>query len=206
MTGIAWPELHRHLPAAAHGAARVEHFRVHGMEMMRAAMKGDRYAFTDPQRTYVKLTLKGELQMSDTDMELATCAPVVHHAHGDVLVAGLGLGLILHPIAAKGLVTSITVVEVSPDVIALVAPSLPPQVRVVQDDIFAWLPAQPRGAKYDTIWFDIWPTRCVDNLTDIARLKRLARRFYRPGTWCRAWYEEELRDDRRASRSRSRYW
>ena len=35
-------------------------------------------------------------------------------------------------------------------------------------DIFEWKPA--RGVKFDTLYWDIWPTICVSNLKDMAKL------------------------------------
>ena len=48
---------------------------------------------------------------------------------GHVVVAGLGLGLIVHTLAACPDVERVTVVEVEPDVITLVQPHLPPSAR-----------------------------------------------------------------------------
>ncbi len=93
--------------------------------------------------------------MTDFLYERLTCVEVVERAHGDMLIAGLGLGMILHPILSNPEVNSLTVIEKYPDVIDLISPTLPrdPRVRVITDDIFTWGP--PSNARYDVIWFDI---------------------------------------------------
>ena len=82
---------------------------------------------------------------------------MVRRAHSEVLTAGLGLGMILHPILAEPAVSRVTLVEKYPDVIDLVGPTLPATERltIVTAAIFAWRP--PRGSRYDVIWFDTWP-------------------------------------------------
>lgn len=57
---------------------------------------------------------------------------------GEVLVAGLGLGLMLHHMAARADLTRIVVVEVDEDVVQLVRPTLPddPRVEIVVDDFY----------------------------------------------------------------------
>jgi hypothetical protein len=70
--------------------------------------------------------------------------------HGHVVVAGLGLGLIVHALAARPDVERVTVVEVEPDVITLVQPHLPTsaKVEVVSGDFWDW-EGQPDGVFYD---------------------------------------------------------
>jgi hypothetical protein len=69
---------------------------------------------------------------------------------GHVVVAGLGLGLIVHALAACPDVERVTVVEVEPDVITLVQPHLPPnaKVEIVAGDFWDW-EGQPDGVFYD---------------------------------------------------------
>lgn len=129
--------------------------------------------------------------MSDTDAERRSNYEVVRRATGDVLVAGLGLGMIFHPILAKPEVRSVTVVEKFADVVALVEPTLSPvKLRVVVADIFAWKP--PTGVKWDAIYFDIWPDICVDNLKEMATLHRRFSRRLNPSGWMGSWKYGEL--------------
>lgn len=153
--------------------------------------------------TYARLVVDGELMMTDTDMERRTNREVLRHAHGDVLIAGLGLGMIVHPMLANPAVRSVTVLESSADVIALIAPSFAnqPKLIVVHADTFTWKPT--RGQLWDVIYFDIWPTVSEDNLSEMATLaRRFARRLNRVNSraWMGAWRKEELRHRRRSNR------
>jgi hypothetical protein len=94
--------------------------------------------------------------MDQSQFEKDTNEIIVNAAKGDVLIAGLGIGLILLPIQEKEEVTSITIVELHQEVIDLISPYIPlhPKVTIVNDDIFTYIPDRT----YDTIWVDIWTT------------------------------------------------
>jgi predicted membrane-bound spermidine synthase len=172
------------------GSAEVIHFTLSEDEVklanLRAMINGHREALVTPGR-YVMLKVNGGLVMSDTQMEKRTNLDFVEAARGKVLVAGLGIGLILHAIRRKEEVTEITVVEKNPDVLLLVGHSLPPRIRTFIGDIFTWRPE--RGVRYDTIYFDIWSSIREDNLKEIGRLKKKFRRYLAPGGWMGAWKE-----------------
>lgn len=122
---------------------------------------------------YVKLLIDDEVVMSDTTMEKMTNANFIYNAYGDVLIAGLGLGLIINPLLEKEEVTSITIIEKNQNVIDLVGPYYNnPKINIINGDIFTWKP--PKGKKWDTIYFDIWSDRCSDNIKE---MKTLHRRF-----------------------------
>ena len=107
-----------------------------------------------PCGKFVRLTHKGQVVMSDTDMEKRTNANFVRNAHGKVLVGGLGIGLILLAIQDKLEVEKIVVVEKHKEVIDLVKDQLPlnEKVEVVNADVWEYVPAE----KFNTIYMDIW--------------------------------------------------
>ena len=79
---------------------------------------------------------------------------------GEVLVTGLGLGVVVEAmLRAPSAVSRVTVVELSADVIALVGPYLTgrygERVEIVQGDAFAWRP--PAGRHFTVGWHDVWP-------------------------------------------------
>ncbi len=148
---------------------------------------------------YIKLYVNGVLMMSDTDMEKRTNLEFVRNAHGDVMVAGLGIGLILHNLeekVASGKVTSITVYEKYQDVIDLIAPyysHLPLKIKC--EDILTYKP--PKDETYDTIYFDIWPTISTDNLSDIRMLHNRWENHKKQGGWMDSWMKKHLQDRKR---------
>lgn len=106
--------------------------------------------------TYIKLTHNGEVVMSNTDMEQITNVDFCIRAHGDVLIGGLGIGMILLAIQDRPEVKSITVLEKYQDVIDLVASELQlnDKVKIINADVFSWKPE--KGTKYNCIYMDIW--------------------------------------------------
>lgn len=182
--------------------AEVVHFEITKEEAefgnLRAAIHGMGRDTVRPGR-YAKLLVGGRLMMSDTDMEWQTSRNFIWRAHGDVLVAGLGLGLVLVPVLAKPEVKSVLVIEKSQDVVDLVLPHLQKlpgaeKLAVVVADALEW--RLPKGQIWDTIFFDIWPNVCEDNLVEMTRLKRrFARRLDRedPVAWMGCWREDDIR-------------
>lgn len=157
---------------------------------------------------YVKLYVNGCLMMSDTDMEKSTNCDFVANAHGDVMIAGLGIGLILHNLEPKvktGEVKSITVYEKYQDVIDLIAPyyqHLPLTIKCV--DILEYKP--PKGETYDTIYFDIWPSISTDNLDDIKMLHNRWKFRKRHGGWMDSWVKDFLQREKRKEYNNSYWW
>lgn len=80
-------------------------------------------------------------------------------AHGHVLTTGLGLGLVVHSLEKNPQVESVTVIERSQDVIALVEPYVPKtKTVIVQTDFYRFLETakQAYDTAYDTIIVDLW--------------------------------------------------
>lgn len=192
------------------GDAKIQHVSVSPtqarMSSIRSMFSGDS-GDAVTSGTYAHLRVKGRLVMSDTRMERNTNYEFLRHASlagGDILVGGLGLGMILVPLAQMRNVLSITVIEKSSGVIELVESSLRSHLnqmnssevalRICQGDILEWKP--PKGRKWDVIYFDIWPDICMDNLVGITKLKRkFGRRLNRDNlyAWMGAWMEKRLR-------------
>jgi CRP/FNR family transcriptional regulator, cyclic AMP receptor protein len=57
------------------------------------------------------------------------------------------------------------VIEISEEVIALVAPYITDhRLRVVHGDALKWM--APRGLRWNVVWHDIWDDICADNLNE----------------------------------------
>ncbi len=188
------------------GNVKLEHVEISG-EMslwtaVRAAVKSSSDPYVPPGR-YCHLIVGQRLMMSDTPMEKRSNRQVVHQAHGDVLIAGLGIGMILLPILSKPEVKSVTVVEKYEGVVNLVAPAILAQpggekLTVVHGDIHEWRPTA--GTKFDTLYFDIWPAINEDNLKEMSELHSAFRKHRRVGGWMDSWMRAELK--RRQQRRR----
>jgi hypothetical protein len=77
---------------------------------------------------------------------------------GRILVAGLGLGLMLHHMSQDARFSSIEVIEQEADVRNLIEPTLPPDARrrIIISDFYAYIEAAARlGTAYDGILWDL---------------------------------------------------
>ncbi|HEY3062318.1 MAG TPA: hypothetical protein VGL99_25380 [Chloroflexota bacterium] len=196
--------MHRLIPSLERGVARVEHFTLD--ERTAAFMAVESHDPTIRPGTYARLFVRDELVMSDTWMERESNWPVVCLAHGRVLIGGLGLGMILPPLLANQLVTHVTVVELEADVIEVIQPAFAGQIaagrlELVHDDIRTWNPPGRTRYRYDTIYFDIWPTISAANLPEMERLHRRfrPRLEHSPAAWLGSWQYERLCAARRAA-------
>ena len=135
--------------------------------------------------TFTRLMRNGFLVMSDTPAEMRDHWEPVYQAKGSCLLNGLGIGMVLKNILEKKEVTDVTVVEISQDLIDLVAPHYSdPRVSYICADALEFQP--PKGKRYQMVWHDIWDGICSDNLPDMARLHRkYGRRTDWQGSWAK---------------------
>jgi spermidine synthase len=186
-----FPKMHTVLTPSVCGTAEIIHYEVTKSESEWSAIRGD-YA---SQGTYAVLRVNGRTLMSDTNIERRSNYEVVRRSHGKVLVAGLGIGMILHPILRKPEVESVIVIEKNRDVISLVGKSVThSKLSIVNADIFEWRPN--KGQKFNTIYFDIWPDRCTDYLAEMAKLHQKFKVFKDrddDSAWMESWSRQELK-------------
>jgi hypothetical protein len=196
-------EMSKILPEAVSGVASVKHFTVSNQDSAFTAIRAIQHpgAYVS-EGSYCQLLVGRTLMMTDTDMEKRSNRGVVGHAQGNVLIAGLGLGMVLLPILEKPEVTSVTVIEKYDDVVKLVEPSIRTasgkngsKLKVLVADIFEW--EAPKGEKWDTIYFDIWPDICTDNLKDMEKLHRKFAKRKNPGAWMDSWQKDYLKSLKR---------
>lgn len=158
-----FPDMKTIIPEATLGDYSIQYFTISEGEASFLKMKGmfnRSYLarFLQPG-DFCRLIYKDQILMSNTHAERHSNLEIVNRAHGQVLIAGLGLGLIICPIAKKDDVTHITVVEIAKEVIDLVEPHLRDylgedahKLEIINADIFEFEPSH----KYDVIYFDIW--------------------------------------------------
>lgn len=150
--------------------------------------------------TYIRLTHNGECVMSDTNMEKNTNRKFCSKAHGDIIIGGLGIGMIIMAIQDKPEVKSITVIEKNQEVIDMVASQLDfnEKVNIICADVFEWKPE--RGVKYDMAYMDIWNWVNRDVYKkEMQPLKRKYARFLRskdvnPNRFNECWAEYQAKN------------
>lgn len=169
------------------------------------------------------------LVMSDIPAETCGALPFLDHIAGLskplVLIAGLGLGIVPAWLLTRADVWRVDVIEIDPDVIALVtrgcadedAPNdwaADPRLHVYQGDAHTWWPADRRGCalhrtcrkwhlptRYAAAWLDIWDTVSPHNLPSMDLLER------RYGPLCdRAWSWERPECEAMLARGQTLEW
>lgn len=101
--------------------------------------------------------------MSDSPFEYfgmtQLVARVLANTTHRVLIGGLGLGILANLLARRTDIDAIMVVELSPEVIALVGPHVDGKVRVIHGDFLeAMHDAERGGEQFDTVVADIFKT------------------------------------------------
>jgi hypothetical protein len=117
--------------------------------------------------------------MSITPHEIESQELGCDHAFGHTVIMGLGMGWIAANVALRAEVTRVTVVELDPDVIALIEQldcfaTLPAAARakinIVHADALEWRP-EPSTAAVDFLFADIWLT--LDEQDTVEQVRRM---------------------------------
>jgi spermidine synthase len=183
------------IPEGESGSYKIERFTVTGEEFQGF---GPRYV---PPGTYTRLMCGRSVIMSDTPDEMRDHYRIVRQAKGRCIIAGLGIGMVLYNMLEKPEVAHVDVLEISEEVIRLVAPwfkeKYGDRVNIINTDALEYTP--PKGTRYAVAWFDIWDGICSDNLED---MKKLTRKYARiaeiKGSWARGLCEYQKRREVRA--------
>ncbi len=174
-----------------------------GFELKRFTITKENRGFRNPlpYGDYVRLMEHGEVVMSDTPMEKRTNLRFINKAHGDVFIAGLGIGLIILPIQEKEEVTSITILEKNPEVIKMVGEQLPlnDKVTIIQGDVYEH--TFPKGTKFNCLYFDIWNYVNNDIYQEMKKLKRKYLKYKRtlaedPDAFIKCWAEYHAKNNK----------
>jgi hypothetical protein len=178
------------VPEGELGDWKIQRFEVDQDTAMFSMMReGNRYCSPG---FYTRLVDRNQVYMSDTRAEKGDHYEFAHKAKGNVLIFGLGLGLCIEMIMQRkdAQIDSITVIENSPDVIALVAPHYREKygdlINIIEQDAFEFM---PNGERYDAIWLDIWPNICTDNKDEYMKLHR---RWGRHSDWVGSWAKADV--------------
>lgn len=118
-------------------------------------VKGYEYLEVKRKIRVTTLKINNETVMVDDPLHWIGMEELAYHSVGNVCVAGLGLGLIVHHLINNQNIESIDIFEINKDVIDLISPLLPKdkRINIINDNFFT----EPfRQKKYDTIIIDLW--------------------------------------------------
>jgi hypothetical protein len=147
-------------------------------------------------KEYVSLVKKGEgVMMSNHPSETMTNQDFINQAYGDVIIFGLGLGMIVLPLLKDKDIKSITVIEYDEGVIDAVGNILKThdpdnKLTIIQGDAFQYHEKiNPKVRRFDTIYFDIWIAIDEEVFSEMEHLHDLYRGFLRSNlsyihSWC----------------------
>ena len=167
-------------------------------EKMSTMFSGNLDYYDFKEGTYTRLIAKGcfsDVVMSDTPMEIRTNMDFLYQAHGNILIGGLGLGIMLKILEKMNNIKSVTVIEKNQEVIdlVLVQLNLSDNFKVIQSDIFEY---EPLG-KFDTIYFDIWTNICGDNWDEMKKLRKQFKKslnLNKKDWWIGSWRQQDCKE------------
>lgn len=145
----------------------------------------------------------GNEWMTLTPVDLDTCEEAIDLAHGRVVTFGLGLGYYAYMASEKAEVESVTVVELSPDVIRLFETYILPQmpnghkIKIVNMDAFQYAREVMPDECFDLAFVDTWRD-ASDGAPMYLRMKELE--HLSPNTKFTYWIENFLISRLRAER------
>ena len=137
----------------------------------------------------------GNEWMTLTPVDLDTCDEAIEAAHGRVVTFGLGLGYYAYMVSEKPEVESVTVVELSGDVIRLFKKHLLPKmpnahkIKIVNFDAFEYAEKIMPSENFDLAFVDTWRD-ASDGAPMYKKMKALER--YSPNTKFLYWIENFL--------------
>jgi hypothetical protein len=184
------------VPDGTSGNWKVETFEVKENELSQSISMW-KYGRGVPGGIYKRLMRNGTCVMSNTPDEINDARYFINHAKGSILINGLGLGVVVKALLLNPEVTDITVIEISQDVIDLVAPTYLSDSRltIIHADAFDYKP--PKNKMYDAVWHDIWDNICGDNVDEMKKLHRkYGRKTKHQESWCRWKCEEANKRDK----------
>ena len=193
------------IPRGESGSYAVEHFtHPAGKAMLtanprHALMSGGTQKMKeivyDRPTTWHRLVYEKGVWMTDVPSEQEQHRTSLEKFEGHVLVGGLGLGLAANWLAKKKHVKSVTVVEISKDVIKLVEPYIKDQtkkVSVVRQDLFSFLKGY-KGMPFDWAFYDIWQSDGEGTFFDMVTPLRKLSAGHVSDTRVVCWNEDVMR-------------
>ena len=137
----------------------------------------------------------GNEWMTLTPVDMDTCTEAIEKSRGKVVTFGLGLGYFAYMAAMKENVESVTVVELSGDVIKLFKKHILPyfpmkeKIKIINSDAFRYAEEIMPGEKFDFAFVDTWRD-ASDGAPMYEKMKKLE--YLSPKTEFSYWIENFL--------------
>lgn len=153
-----------------------------------------RFGFFETRFPFLALAQDGKTWMSVTPHEINTMEQQIQEAHGKVLTFGLGLGYYAFRCLEKENVSSVSVIERDPTLIAFFKERLlpffphPERFRIIEEDAFHYAGAMKKE-HYDYAFVDLWHLP-EDGLPMYIRMRGLEKKS--PATTFGYWVEPSL--------------
>ena len=118
--------------------------------------------FFDEEFSFLAILEDNNEWMTLTPVDVDTCDEAIDKAHGKVVTFGLGLGYYAYMVHRKPEVESITVVELSEDVIRIFKENIlpyfehPEKVRIINADAFEYAERVMPSEGFDLAFVDTW--------------------------------------------------
>ena len=130
--------------------------------------------------------------MTSHEFEMLTNQKFLDNAKGDVLIFGLGIGLIVFPLLSDKDVNSITIVETDSGLVNAVYPIIKnkdhhSKLSIFIEDAFRF----ETNNIYDTIYFDIWHSIDESVFDEMRLLSKKFKNNLTPDGWMDSWCSEE---------------
>ena len=152
-----------HYPASKHGKVEITKLRRGTRATYWAeGVEGKLFYKYATPATLTVLKINRCIWMVDEVPFVLSLASFAERSKGHVLVAGLGLGIVVHQLVKNPAVTRITVVDRDADVIALVKPLLPvdPRIKIVKGDFYLHVEKMAKRQEVpDTVIWDLGVAR-----------------------------------------------
>lgn len=142
----------------------------------------------------IYLMKNNEIVMCSTEFELLTNKEFVENANGDILIIGLGLGMVVYPLLNDPTVTSIKIIENDPTLIQYIGNKISSydasnKVTIVSGDAYTYHNVMDVNEKYDTIFLDFWNQLNKGNIEEVTTVKENYRSFLKNQnsillSWC----------------------
>lgn len=152
-----------------------------------------------PPGRYMKLVeFPDKLWMSNVPAEIMDHKPFVRKAKGNVLIIGLGIGMVLEGVLCKKNVSKIIVLDIEKDIIDLVSPfyrKFKKKISFVNGDVRdqSTIENLAKDAPFDSIYIDIWPKIVPETYDEMAILRGIYKKFLSKNGFIEFWCQRDAK-------------